>query len=231
MAGLSLKLKLQKDIELIEVRLVGLSPEIGGERWCPTPSYSFICGAKSHPADEDRKFVEVIEHKSNKRIDQSRCSCGGVAKRDLVGDLASVNMTGATPISHATTGPGSVAKSVEFMAGQFKTNPDGSVDKNHRPFRDTGELNRYMNGENELGKPKTDDSGNPIRRSDGSIVRDGAKLFKYGVNDTPSRSAARSSRPSYPDAWVGENDGAGAGGGAFKQLGNAKTYKSPKRGR
>lgn len=167
--------------------------------------YCFHCGSPDHPEGVDRDFVQAIHHIPKKgAISQYNCVCGAVAKRDLAKEIPSQSVIGATPISHSTTGKGSIAHEVEFMAGKFKTNPDGSIDKNHRPFRDTGELNAYMNGMNDLGPPVLDDNGNPKRRKDGSIIRTGAKLFKYPKGAQPSRSGVRKARPRVPNAWTDE---------------------------
>lgn len=193
-------------------------------------TYSFKCVSKRHPDDMDREFVSVINHREGKRIDQYPCQCGAMAKRDLEKDLASVNMTGLTPISHSTSGKGSVAQTVEFLAGRFRKNPDGTVDKNHRPFRDTGELNKFMNGQNDLGDPVVKDNGEPLRRKDGSVVRKGAKLFKYGANATPSRDGVRKQRPrlSPGSGWVSEGQARDGAGGT--RISGAPSYKSPPRG-
>ena len=119
------------------------------------------------------------------------------------------------------------------MAGRFKHNPDGSVDKNHRPFRDTGEMNKFMAGNNDWGDPVVKDNGQPLRRKDGSIVRKGAKLFKYGANATPSRDGIRKQRtPTLPNSgWVGEGDSGRDAGGSAPQFRSAPTYRGPQRGR
>lgn len=157
------------------------------------PRYSFACRSQDHnPAESGpAEFERFIQHSEGKRIDQCRCNCGAVAKRDLAKDLRTVGVVGMTPISHSTTVNGSLAHEVEFMAGRFKVLPNGAVDKNHRPFRDTGELAKFMNGANDMGSPALDDNGNPRRRRDGSVIRQGAKLFKYGPNATPSRDGIR----------------------------------------
>lgn len=148
---------------------------------------------------------------SEKRIDQHKCECGSVAKRDPK-DYETIAPVGITSISHATAGKGSVAKTGEFAFGRFKRNPDGTVDKNHRPFRDTGEMERYMQGANDLGTPKIDDDGNVIRRKDGSVVRNGAKLVQYSPNRTPSRHDVKKARFRPPpnivtgSGWVGDGE-------------------------
>ena len=144
-----------------------------------------------------------MHHKPGKRIDNYPCTtCGGKSKRDLAGDFETVNMTRSTPISNSTTIRGSYAHTTEYAFGKHKTNPDGSVDPSQRPFRDSGELNKYMNGGNELGKPILGDNGQPLRRADGSIVRKGAKLFQYGPNATPSQTGIRKRDIRVPDTSV-----------------------------
>lgn len=157
------------------------------------PRYSFACKSPDHNAVRHgpMAFERMIQHNEGKRIDQCQCECGGIAKRDFAQDVKTVAPVGMTPISHTSRGKGTLAHETEYAFGRFKRNPDGSVDKNHRPFRDTGELQRFMDGENDLGKPIIDDNGRPVRRKDGSIVRQGAKLFKYGPNATPSRDGVR----------------------------------------
>ena len=171
------------------------------------PTYSFDCASPAHPVGRDRHFVVTINHSEGKRIDQYPCVvCGKTAKRDLVGDLASVNMVGATPISNSTTGKGSYAHTTEFAFGRHRKNPDGSVSKGERPFRDSGELDKYMNGQNDLGPPVLDDRGQPMRRKDGSVVRKGAKLFKYGANATPSHPRNPKREMNFPDTSIGAGE-------------------------
>lgn len=157
------------------------------------PRYSFECKSPDHDAMRHgpAAFEGFIQHSANKRVDQTRCGCGAIAKRDLAKDLPTIGVVGMTPISHSTTIKGSLAHETEFLAGQFKVLPDGSVDRNHRAFRDSGELQKYMNGQNDLGTPSVDDNGRVRRRRDGSVIREGAKLFKYGPNATPSRDGIR----------------------------------------
>ena len=154
----------------------------------------------------------MVHHVPEKSIDFHPCmTCGNRAKRDLATEFKSQGSIGMKAISHSSTAGGSAAKEVEFLAGKFKKNPDGTVDKNHRPFRDTGELDRFMNGQNDLGEPMLNEKGTPVRRKDGSIVRKGAKLFKYGKNATPSRRSVRP-RTTAPSAWTdeaGAKDGSG----------------------
>lgn len=168
-----------------------------------------------------------------KIINQCSCSCGATAKRDFAAEIPTQRVIGLTPVSHATTGEGSVSKDVEFLAGRFKRNPDGSIDKNHRPFRDTGEVDKFMNGANDLGDPVINQAtGKPLRRADGSVVRQGAKLFKYGANSTPSRHTVRRDRPAVPDGWTDTSDSylsRANGVTQYKPVANAAKWHSPER--
>ena len=134
-----------------------------------------------------------------------------------------MNVNGLTPIAHSTTYKGSGARETQFMAGRFKRNPDGTVDKNHRPFRDTGEMDAYVNGRNDLGPAKVDDQGRPLRRKDGSIIHEGAKLVRYSSNRKPSRYDVRKRNAiDVPDAWVdGETMVRSSAGSRNIRLGDA----------
>lgn len=187
------------------------------------PRYAFHCVSKDHPKGVDRDF-EVhlnLDPFKSKTVNRFKChaeGCPAIAKRDMSKEIPTQVVIGATPISHSTTTKGSLSRELEFLAGRFKKNPDGTVDKNHRPFRDTGEMNKFMNGNNDLGKPSIDQrTGQPRRRKDGSIIREGAKLFKYGANATPSRSDVRRQRPRVPNAWTTEDRVKGGGGGISRQ--------------
>lgn len=168
------------------------------------PTYCFHCASPDHPEGMDRDFVEMIHHIPKKgQISQYKCQCGAVAKRDLSKEIPTQSVVGLTPIS-VSDSKHSLGKELSFAFGRFKKNPDGTEDRNHAAFRDTAELDAYMNGKNDLGPPVLKDNGEPLRRPDGSIVRRGAKLFKYGPNATPSRSGVRKQRPNVPSAWTDE---------------------------
>lgn len=97
--------------------------------------------------------------------------------------------------------------------GRFEKNPDGSEDMNKPRFRDSGELNKYMNGQNELGDPVTNDKGEPVKRPDGTIIRRGAKLFKYSQGATPSKDGVSNKRGVPKGAkWVDQRTAMGAYG-------------------
>lgn len=182
------------------------------------PRYGFSCESKVHTdANGPRKFEQFINHGSNKRIDQYPCQCGAVAKRDFAADIQTIGTVGITPISPGDSrAHHGLAKELEFAFGAHKVNPDGSVDRNHAPFRDTGELHKYLNGGNDLGEPVLGDDGKPMRRKDGSFVRKGAKLFKYGKNASPSQTGVRTSRPRVPYAWCDESETTGSRGGVSR---------------
>ena len=195
------------------------------------PTYVFSCISPEH--EGDRSFTAFIHHVPKKVIERYTCpSCGGLGKRDLSQEIPTQHVTGLTPISHSTTGPGSLARETQMLMGKWKRNPDGTIDHNHRPIRDSGELSQYMNGRNDLGDPVLMDNGQPMRRKDGSIVRRGAKLFKYGPNATPSRSDMRRI-PDVPSAWVDAGDTRLAGANGLNRhipgVSNAPRRMSPER--
>jgi len=170
--------------------------------------YCFKCVTPEHPADKPREFEAIVHHVPKKVINQYPCpECGGVGKRDMSKEIPTQAVVGLTPISTSTTVPGSMYHETKFAFGKRKVNPDGTMERNHAAFRDSGELSKFMNGHNDMGEPVLDDRGNPLRRKDGSIVRRGAKLVKLSGNATPSRNDVRRSRPPVPDAseaWVDE---------------------------
>ncbi len=157
--------------------------------------YVFTCPGREHRGDRD--FEQVFHTLPKNVINQYQCpQCGGVAKRRFDKEIPTQAVVGLTPISHSTTGKGSMQRTIERAFGAVKKNPDGSLDTNHSAFRDTGEFSKFMNGANDLGKPKINQrTGEPLRRKDGSIVREGAKLIQYGKNDAPSRNDVRRRGP------------------------------------
>jgi len=170
------------------------------------PTYAFKCITPEHPKDIPREFVKMVYHVPKKVITQYTCpECGGLGKRDLASEIPTQAVVGLTPISHSTTTPGSLSKEIGFAFGNFKKNPDGTEDRNHTAFRDTGELNKYMNGHNDLGAPVLNDKGEPMRRPDGSCIRQGAKLVKYSANKTPSKTGLERRRFVAPSAWTDES--------------------------
>lgn len=194
------------------------------------PSYTFRCEAKRHDPIRhgDRDFELFLHIRGDKNVDQHECQCGGLAKRNLAVDLRSINTLGMTPI-HPTDSKNHIGKELEFAFGKFKRNPDGTEDHNHAPFRDTGELSKYMNGQNDLGEPVLDDNGKPRRRADGSMIRQGAKLIKYGANRTPSKTGLERKRHNVPSAWVDEKAASQANGLNRAAVGRPSEYRSPER--
>lgn len=168
--------------------------------------YEFTCPGREHKGNRD--FTKIIHGVPPQQVvNQIDCpDCGGVAKRRFDKEIPTQSVVGLTPISHSTTGPGSFQRTLEKAFGGFKKNADGSVDKNHAAFRDSGEMSKFMNGQNDLGKPKIDQrTGQPLRRKDGSVIREGAKFFQYGKNDAPSRTDVRKrTRPDKSVEWVDE---------------------------
>lgn len=166
--------------------------------------YCFHCASPDHPEGVDRDFEQIIHHIPKKGvISQYNCRCGAAAKRDFSKEIPSQSVVGLTPINPSES-KHTIGNELSFAFGRFKKNPDGTEDKNHAPFRDTGELNAFMNGKNDMGEPVMKDNGEPLRRADGSIVRRGAKLVKYGKNAQPSRDGVRKERPRVPVAWTDE---------------------------
>lgn len=166
--------------------------------------YEFSCPGRDHKGDRDfSKIMHGIPPKVV--VNQIDCpECGATAKRRFDKEIPTQSVVGMTPISNSTTTPGSFQRTVQRAFGSYQKNPDGSVDPNHAAFRDSGELDRFMNGANQLGKPKIDQrTGQPLRRKDGSVIREGAKIFKYDRSATPSRDdVRRRPRPSRNIDWV-----------------------------
>ena len=167
--------------------------------------YSFNCVSRDHKNPKTKSFDTVVHGiPSEKVITQYPCpECGGIAKRAFDREIPTQSVVGITPVSHATTGKGSLFKETSMAFGRFEKNPDGSEDKNKPRFRDSGEVNKYLNGQNELGDPVTDDKGEPVKRPDGTIIRRGAKLFKYSAGAAPSRDGISNKRSIPKGAkWV-----------------------------
>lgn len=141
-------------------------------------------------------------------IDKIECECGAVAKRRFDKEIPTQAVVGLTQISHSTTTPGSVADDLKFAFGEVKVNADGSVEKNHRPFTNTGDLDKFLNGKNNLGVPKiSQTNGQPLMNKDGSYVREGAKLIRYDKNNAPSKSEVRKHKPRYKNVdWVSSRE-------------------------
>lgn len=153
------------------------------------PQYMFRCKTCLDPETgkplEFAIFTSSVPAKVKK--DSECAECGERAPRALDLEIPSQSVVGLTPISKSTTVPGSMYNAVKFAFGE-----NNQQDPNQSPFRDSGELTAFMNGKNDLGKPKIDQrTGKPLRRPDGSIIRDGAKLIKYDKGATPSRDDVR----------------------------------------
>lgn len=201
------------------------------------PTYTFVCASKKHADESTRRFVQVVQHGEMKSIEQFPCpECGRAARRDLVADLATVNTVGSKPIP-VTGSKHGIGHETQYAFGRFKRNPDGSVDRNHAAFRDTGEMNRFMNGANQMGDPVCNDAGVPLRRQDGSIIRRGAKLVKYGANATPTRDGVSRNRFRPPPGavqndWTAEDNVKGSNAEVVKQhVKNRAEHVSPRRER
>lgn len=163
------------------------------------PQYMFRCPT----CKEDGKplefalFVSTVPAKVKK--DAECANCGGRAPRAFDLEIPTQAVVGLTPISKSTTTPGSLYNTVKFAFGA-----NDKQDPNQAPFRDSGELQQYLDGANDLGKPKIDQrTGKPLRRPDGSVVREGLKLVKYDRNATPSRDDVRKKRASRSARWRG----------------------------
>jgi len=153
------------------------------------PQYMFRCPT-CHDAETGKplEFAVFRSTVPKKVVKDTECNeCGGRAARALDLEIPSQAVVGMTPISKSTTVPGSMYNTVKFAFGEHDQR-----DPNQAPFRDSGELQKFLDGNNDLGKPSIDQrTGLPRRRPDGSIIRQGAKLFKYDRNATPSRDDVR----------------------------------------
>lgn len=187
------------------------------------PTYVFTCKGREHTGERD--FERTFHSLPKNVIDKVDCSvpgCGAVAKRRFDLEIPTQSIIGIKPLSHASTTPGNVAHTAELAFGKFRQNPDGTVDKNHRPFDSTGDMDKFINGANDLGKPKINQrTGEPLRRQDGSIVREGAKLVKLGPGAAPSRDGVRKQSSKRGGVYRnGPVTAEWAGAGAEKAFGN-----------
>jgi hypothetical protein len=155
--------------------------------------------------------------------------CKKAAKRDFTTEIKSQSIVGQTPIRPSTS-KFSVGRETEFGFGRFKKNPDGTTDKNHSPFGNTSELDKFMNGHNDLGPPVVDNNGEPLRVGGKNKVtgavdphvgrikeRRGAKLFKYGKNDSPPSPPPPLKRIGGGAEWVGNDGAEGFMGGVSRE--------------
>jgi len=166
------------------------------------PCYVFSCEGREHQGD--RIFEKFMPTYPDIVIDKTECECGAVAKRRFDKEIPTQAVIGLTQISHATTTKGSVAADLSFAFGDMKVNPDGTKDPNHRPFTNTGELDKFLNGANNLGVPKiSQTNGKPLMKKDGTYIREGAKIVKLGPGAAPSKTDVRRFKPKYKNVdWV-----------------------------
>lgn len=176
--------------------------------------YVFKCVSKAHKDEGTRKFEDFVHGiPSEKVVTQKECpECGGLAKRDFGTEIQSQGLVGLTPVSHSTTTKGSLFYDTNKAFGQFQKNPDGTEDKNLPRFRDSGEVQRYMDGQNTLGDPVINDRGEPVKNKEGVILRRGAKLFKYSPNATPSRTDNPKPNRMGGARWIGDREAGGFSG-------------------
>ena len=167
------------------------------------PAYCFRCPTCKEDGNPltFTVFLSTVPVKVKKDTECSQC--GGRAARAFDLEIPTQAVVGLTPISKSTTVPGSMYHDVKFAFGEHHKD-----DPNQAPFRDSGELAAFMNGANDLGKPKIDQrTGQPLRvkTADGSYkyVREGAKLIKYDRNATPSRDGVRKKPASRGARWRG----------------------------
>jgi hypothetical protein len=166
------------------------------------PCYVFSCEGLDHKGE--RVFERFMHSYPDLVIDKTECECGAVAKRRFDKEIPTQAVIGLTSISHATTIKGSVADDLKFAFGDVKVNEDGSKDFNHRPFTNTGEMDKFLKGNNNLGKPKiSQTTGKPLMKKDGTYIREGAEIVKLGPGAAPSKTDARRSKPKYKGVdWV-----------------------------
>ena len=164
------------------------------------PQYIFRCPTCK---DEEGKPLAITVFLSTvpKKVKQdTECSeCGGRAARAFDLEIPTQAVVGLTPISLSTTTPGSIYNTVKHAFGERS-----EADPSQAPFRDTGELKKFMEGANDFGKPSIDQrTGKVRRRPDGSVIRQGAKLIQYDRNATPSRDDVRKAPVAKNARWRG----------------------------
>lgn len=152
------------------------------------PQYMFRCPTCKEADGSDLTFALFLSTVPKKVKQDAECSeCGGRAARAFDLEIPTQAVVGMTPISKSTTVPGSMYNTVKYAFGEHDPK-----DPNQAPFRDSGELQKFLDGNNDLGKPSIDQrTGQVRRRPDGSIIRQGAKLIQYDRNATPSRDDVR----------------------------------------
>ena len=151
------------------------------------PSYCFRCPTCKEDG-KDLTFTLYLSSVPKKVKQDAECSnCGGRAARAFDLEIPTQAVVGLTPISKSTTVPGSMYNTVKYAFGE-----SSSEDPSKAPFRDSGELKKFLEGDNSLGAPQIDQrTGQVRRRPDGSIIRQGAKIIQYDKNATPSRDDVR----------------------------------------
>lgn len=162
--------------------------------------YMFRCPACKDEEGKPLEFSIFLTTMPKKVKKDAECSeCGGRAPRAFDLEIPTQAVVGLTPISKSTTVSGSMYNTIKHAFGAHD-----EKDPNQAPFRDSGELDRFLNGNNEFGKPSIDQrTGQPRRRPDGSIIREGAKLIKYDKNATPSRDDVRKRKTARSARWRG----------------------------
>ena len=192
------------------------------------PTYCFACPECKH------EFVKIFHGYPSSAVLQTSCEkCKKPAKRNFETEIKSQNVVGLTPIRPSDS-KFSVGRETQYAFGKFKERPDGKVDKNHSPFGNTAELDKFMNGANNLGPPVIGDDGNPIRTgtvnpktgqrdmTQGRIKqRKGAKLFKYDKNYEPPRFGPPISKSHLGGAEWSADEGKDFQGG----VGRGQIYK------
>lgn len=184
--------------------------------------YVFKCVSKDHQDESTRRFEEFVHGiPKDKVVNTIPCKeCGGLAKRDFADEIKTQAVVGLTPISHATTVKGSLFHDTKFAFGEVQKNPDGTEDKNHPRFRDSGELQRYMDGANTLGDPVLNDRGEPVKNKEGVMLRRGAKLFKYAKGATPSKDGVSYKPAPKAARWVSDREASSFGNSRGNVRGN-----------
>lgn len=161
--------------------------------------YMFRCGTCKENGEPLTFALFVTSIPKKVKLDSECAECGGRAARAFDLEIPTQSIVGLTPISKSTTGPGSLYNDVKFAFGEHS-----KEDPNQAPFRDSGQLDAFLNGANDFGAPKIDQrTGKPLKRPDGSTIRNGAKLIKYDRNATPSRDGVRKQRASRGARWRG----------------------------
>ena len=164
------------------------------------PAYCFRCPSCKDGEGKDLTFTVFLSSVPKAVKKDSECTeCGGRAARAFDLEIPTQAVIGVTPISLSTTTPGSVYHTVKHAFGERS-----EADPSQAPFRDTGELKKFLEGANDFGKPSIDQrTGQPRRRPDGSIIRTGAKIIQHDKNATPSRDDVRKRPVSKIARWRG----------------------------